>query len=128
MKVPKFLDDVNKLLSKTPKRTQANYVMGQIVLASTDEMGEKVQDIVREFNSMLSGTSKEEQRWVECLNDMSDSLSLATGALYVRNYFDESAKQSAAEIIENLRLSFKNILKNVKSILLLFLCNFWTLL
>ena len=119
--VPKYLEDLGNLLATTPNRTLANHVMSKVVVASTGEMGDKVQDILREYGSIFSGTNVKKQRWYECVNDVSDSLSLAAGALYVRNHFDKSAKQNVEEILENLRLSFKNILKEVKLIDLLFM-------
>lgn len=41
------------------------------------------------------------------------SLSIAAGALYVRKYFNEDARQNAQEMVGNIRSEFKNIVRNV---------------
>lgn len=41
------------------------------------------------------------------------SLSIAAGALYVRKYFNEDARQNAQEMVGNIRTEFKQIVRNV---------------
>lgn len=41
------------------------------------------------------------------------SLANAVGALYVRKYFQEDAKQSALEMVHDIRAEFDNILHNI---------------
>lgn len=41
------------------------------------------------------------------------SLSIASGALYVRKYFNEAARQNAMEMVADIRSEFEEILKNV---------------
>ena len=101
------------MLAKTPKRTQANYVFGQIVFGSIGEVGEKVQKITRKFYSLLSGTNIVRLRWKKCIYDVTNNLALTVSALYIRNYFNDNEKQNVQEIIENIKISFKNILKEV---------------
>lgn len=44
---------------------------------------------------------------------MSFSLSIAAGALYVRKYFNEQARQNALEMVADIRAEFQDILKQV---------------
>lgn len=41
------------------------------------------------------------------------SLSIAAGALYVRKYFNEDARQNAQEMVGNIRAEFKQIIKTI---------------
>ena len=116
VRVPSFFEELGNLLAKTPKRTQANYVISQVVRTISNDMGEKVQDIIGKFYSLRSGTSIKEQRWDKCVSDVS-ILRLAISALYVRSYVDDSVKQSAIEMFNNITLSFKNTLKKVNKCL-----------
>lgn len=44
---------------------------------------------------------------------ISYSLSIAAGALYVRKYFNEDARQNAQEMVGNIRAEFKQIIKTI---------------
>lgn len=44
---------------------------------------------------------------------LSLSLSIASGALYVRKYFNEEARQNAKEMVADIRAEFQDILKSV---------------
>lgn len=41
------------------------------------------------------------------------SLSISTGALYVRKYFDEDSKKKALEMVQDIREEFKKILEQL---------------
>lgn len=41
------------------------------------------------------------------------SLSIAAGALYVRKYFNEDARQNAKQMVADIRSEFKEIVKEV---------------
>lgn len=41
------------------------------------------------------------------------SLPIASGALYVRKYFNEEARQNAIEMVADIRAEFQDILKKV---------------
>lgn len=111
--VPSFFDKLEKLLSQTSKRTVANYIMWRLIAESVDQMNDKIRDIVREFESTLTGTTVRVPRWKECVKDMTNSMSLAASAMYVKRHFDDSAKKNAVEMIERIRISFKYLLQKV---------------
>lgn len=112
--VPSFLEAFAALIGKTPKRVLANYAMWRVAGESAGLMGERVQKAQSEFEASLTGTSVKEPRWKECVGYAAGSLYIATGALYVRRHFDESAKANAMEIIQNIRKSFQHILEQVR--------------
>ncbi|XP_008202440.2 neprilysin-2-like [Nasonia vitripennis] len=111
--VPSFLEAFAGLMNKTPKRVLANYAMWRVAGESAGLMGERVQKAQSEFEASLTGTSVKEPRWKECVGYAANSLYIATGALYVRRHFDESAKANAMEIIQNIRKSFERILEQL---------------
>ena len=119
VEVPSFFEGLGNILNCTSKRTQANYIMSRIVIASTDEMGEKLQDIVKILNPILTGSEHDEEeskeeRWKKCVHDVKRSLPLAVNALYVRNFFDDTVKSRPTIMFQNMQMSLKKILKNVK--------------
>ncbi|XP_011495889.1 PREDICTED: neprilysin-1-like [Ceratosolen solmsi marchali] len=107
--VPSFLEEFIQLIKKTPKRVLANYVFWRVASSSASFLGKRVQDIALELEAALTGMSKREPRWKECISEASESLFIAAGALYVRRDFNESFKASTIDIIRNIRKSFKSI-------------------
>ncbi|XP_058798010.1 neprilysin-2-like [Phymastichus coffea] len=111
--VPSFFQSFSKLIVKTPKRVLANYAMWRMVAESAPRLGERVQKAEAEFSASLTGTNVKEPRWKECLTYVSNKLYIAVGALYVRRYFDKTAKDNAVDIIHNIRKSYERILTQV---------------
>lgn len=114
--VPSYLNDFTELIKSTPKRILANYAMWRITKESIPMLSERLRDRLTEFSKTLTGTSVKSPRWKKCVSDTSGNLNIALSSLYVRNYFDENTKKLAMELIENLRQSYRNILKEVRNI------------
>lgn len=66
-----------------------------------------------EYTTIVTGRTEREARWKECIDISAGSLPIAAGALYVRKYFNENARQNAIEMVADIRKEFVDILKNV---------------
>ncbi|XP_008194096.1 neprilysin-2 isoform X2 [Tribolium castaneum] len=111
--VPKYLTDFEALISRTPKRVQANYVMWRAAASSVSYLTEDLRKRQLEYTTVVTGRTERESRWKECIDISAGSLSIAAGALYVRKYFNEQARQNALEMVSDIRAEFQDILKNV---------------
>ncbi|XP_063235187.1 neprilysin-2 isoform X2 [Bacillus rossius redtenbacheri] len=111
--VPSFLKSLEALLSNTPKRTLANYVVTRAVLSSVSYLTEDLRSKQLKFASALTGKTERESRWKECVDIVSGGISLPVGSLYVRKYFKEEAKTAALEMVQDIRNEFVKILKAV---------------
>ncbi|XP_066597327.1 neprilysin-2 isoform X2 [Prorops nasuta] len=112
--VPSFISDLERLLSTTPKRIQANYVMWRVAAVSVSYLNEDIRKRQLAYSTALSGKTEREPRWKECVDLVSGSLSISVGALYVRKYFNEEAKKNALEMVGDIRQQFTKILKQVE--------------
>ncbi|XP_024943266.1 neprilysin-2 isoform X2 [Cephus cinctus] len=112
--VPSFISDLEELLSQTPKRVQANYVMWRAAGASVSYLTEEIRKRQLAYSTALSGKTEREARWKECVDIVSGSLSISVGALYVRKYFKEDAKKTAVEMVADIREEFTKILKKIE--------------
>ncbi|XP_012252045.2 neprilysin-2 isoform X2 [Athalia rosae] len=112
--VPKYISDLEDLIKVTPKRVQANYVMWRVAGASVSYLNEEIRKRQLDYSTALSGKTEREARWKECIDIVSGSLSISTGALYVRKYFNENAKQNAVEMVADIRRQFTKILEKVE--------------
>ncbi|CAG0923779.1 unnamed protein product, partial [Notodromas monacha] len=111
--VPSYITAFEKLIAETPKRVIANYVMWRIAAASAGYLTENARDIQLEFSAKLTGRSEQQARWKECMGVVLGSYSNAIGSMYVRRYFDESAKHAALEMVQDIREEFDDILDEI---------------
>ncbi|KAK5647015.1 hypothetical protein RI129_005479 [Pyrocoelia pectoralis] len=112
--VPSYISELEKLLTHTPKRIQANYVMWRAAASSISYLTEELRKRQLQYSTILSGRTERESRWKECVDIASGSMSIAAGALYVRKYFHEEARQNAIEMVSDIRSEFIDILKKVE--------------
>ncbi|XP_075211266.1 M13 family metallopeptidase neprilysin 2 [Lycorma delicatula] len=112
--VPSYLRNLEAILSNTPKRIQANYVIGRAAAASVGYLSEAFRKRQLEYSTALSGRTEQEPRWKECIDLTSGGMSLAVGSLYVRKYFKEDAKQNALDMVNRIRSEMYKILESVE--------------
>ncbi|KAF5280980.1 hypothetical protein FQR65_LT14904 [Abscondita terminalis] len=112
--VPNYISELEKLLTQTPKRVLANYVMWRAAASSVSYLTDELRNRQLQYSTILSGRTEREARWKECVDIASGSMSIAAGALYVRKYFHEDAKQNAVEMVNDIKSEFIEILKNVE--------------
>ncbi|KAK4879936.1 hypothetical protein RN001_008082 [Aquatica leii] len=112
--VPSYILELEKLLSQTPKRVLANYILWRAAASSVSYLTEELRNRQLQYSTILSGKTEREARWKECVDIAAGSMSIAAGALYVRKYFHEDAKQNAVEMVNDIRSEFIEILKHVE--------------
>lgn len=110
---PDFLRDLAELVKVTSKRTVANYMTWRIVMNRVSNMPQKYLDLRRQYNKVLFGTDTDRARWRTCVNYAIDNFGMAVGRIFVQKYFNEEAKTSALEMIQNIRASFNELLSDV---------------
>ncbi|XP_019757684.2 neprilysin-2 isoform X2 [Dendroctonus ponderosae] len=111
--IPKYISDFEALVSRTPKRAQANYVMWRAVASSVSYLSDDLRKRQLDYTTIVTGRTEREARWKECIDISAGSLSIAAGALYVRKFFNEEARQNAKEMVSDIRAEFQDILKKV---------------
>ncbi|GJQ69914.1 Nep2 [Trypoxylus dichotomus] len=111
--VPKYLTDFEALMSVTPKRIQANYLLWRAVASSVSYLTEELRNRQLQYHTIATGKTERVSRWKECIDIVAGSMANAAGALYVRKYFHEDARQNAKEMVADIRAEFKEILKKV---------------
>ncbi len=64
---------------------------------------------LQDFLRQLTGKQEKSPRWKDCSGSASGRLSYASGALYVRNYFDKADKETALAMIDDLHAVFREM-------------------
>lgn len=110
---PKYLHDLDKLLSKTPKRVQADYIMWTVVYDSASSLNKDMGEIELNFSNEKFGTAKKQLRWKKCVREVSSLMGISVGGMYVRKHFDKDAKKNITEMVKNIRVQTRKILETV---------------
>ncbi|KAL7291511.1 hypothetical protein TKK_0014771 [Trichogramma kaykai] len=113
VKEPDFIHELENLLARTPKRVIGNYAVWRIVRDNVDYLTDKLRQRKQLFWERVSGETEREPRWLECTRLVSSALPISVGAMYVRKYFDEDAKNNAMEMVADIRKQFRVIIEKV---------------
>ncbi|KAI5630567.1 VLP3p-3, transcript variant X1 [Venturia canescens] len=100
---PSYIAHFDKLISQTPKKVQANYVMWRTANTLKNYMSK----------NLFAGLTDRNTRAEECIPTIAELLPNVVGAMYVKKYFDERSKKNAAEMVMDMRKRFTNILKTL---------------
>lgn len=77
-------------------------------------LSENIRERRLEYLKSLTGVTKYQDRWKECVGSTSGYLSIATSSLYIRKFFNQKSKDDALELVNMIRDEFKDILKTTE--------------
>lgn len=84
------------LLSHTPQRTVANYLLWRFVRHRVNNLDYRFQQAKQRFYYILLGREKAPPQWQVCVSQVNSNLGMAVGSLFVQKYFDESSKSEVS--------------------------------
>lgn len=111
---PRYFENLNSILSHTPKRIQANYIYWRVVFQAVSSLSKRIKKASEQLNLAINGKVMKVPKWVKCVASTSNRFFLATGALYVRRHFDHTKKESVLNIIKDVNATFRDILQRVR--------------
>ncbi|PAV59829.1 hypothetical protein WR25_08040 [Diploscapter pachys] len=109
-----LLTRVSELVSKTEPRIIVNYVMLRYALSWNNEIGTKYELLWQALESSILHENKVEMRWKNCMDIATKTMSHATGAMWLREYFDKESKSIVDQIVTDIRMTFIEILNENK--------------
>lgn len=100
---PKFLEEVNRQLQRTPLADWKIYLRWQFLHGSADALSAPfVQENFAFYGAYLAGAKELKPRWKRCAEATDSVLGDALGQKYVEKYFPPEAKQRAQQMVANL--------------------------
>lgn len=105
-----YMYNLTQLLQTTSQRTVSNYLMWRHVKSLGDETNEAMRQATFQYNIVASGVTAEEPRSTTCADSTNYYLGMAIGTKYVETYFPQQAKDEVNAMVEDLRVSFKDLL------------------
>ena len=112
---PSYFDGLNKLFAKTDIETLKAYLLCQFISGQTGALSDDFYTASWEFFShQMAGAQEQQPRWKRAMSVPNSLLGEAVGQMYVERYFPESSKQMMIELVENLRNSLGQHIRDLE--------------
>ncbi|KAG5681590.1 hypothetical protein PVAND_011006 [Polypedilum vanderplanki] len=98
-----FFTAYEKLLSRTSKRTLANYLILRIIGFSARYLTSEMKKLALHYRMELLGVKQKEEMWKHCVDTVTNSLQLAVESMFSNEYFDLESKHTAIDIATRLQ-------------------------
>jgi putative endopeptidase len=101
--MPRFLEAVDRELSRTSLEEWKNYLRWQLVDAYAPYLSNAFVDEDFRMVSALNGAPEIQPRWLRVLHAEDEALGFAIGQLYVAQKFPSAARQAAVDMVMRIR-------------------------
>ena len=105
---PKFFAEVDKMLAEVPAAEWRAYLRFHAIDGAAPYLSDALAtENFNFYGKTLRGQQEMKPRWKRVLGSVEESMGMALGELYVKQYFPPEAKQRADELVQNLRVALK---------------------
>lgn len=112
---PEFFKEVSKVVNGRSLEDLKTYMKWHVASDMAPYLSHDFVQASFHFNStVLSGIEEMKPRWKRVISSTNHSLGEALGKLYVAEAFPPEAKESAKEMVENIRLAFRDRIKELE--------------
>ncbi|VDL77455.1 unnamed protein product [Nippostrongylus brasiliensis] len=106
-----YIKNITGLLKSTEPRIITNYMLLIFAWNWIDEFGDRYEDVHQEFSHVMVGREKKRPRWERCLSSLMEIPKYATGALFVKKFFNKNTKKA----MEEMALEMQEVLQEMLS-------------
>lgn len=112
---PEYLENLGKLITKTDKRTLANYLAWRAIKPFMTLLNEEARKIRQRYRKALLGIQVETPTWKRCVEEIgfnnfdSSNFIYVASSMYVKKYFKPEAKKEMIELTDYIRKAFEDI-------------------
>lgn len=104
---PAFFTALNNELKSTPISTWKSYLQFHLLRSSAEYLDRKSVDNFFSYTKVLTGATEARPRWKKVLDAEERALGEALGQLFVKEYFNQKAKERYTSLVENIRNAYK---------------------
>lgn len=105
---PEFYKALNEVITKEQVQTLKDYMAYHLVNEFSPYLSKPFVDARFDFFSKtIRGAEQQRPRWKRVLDAEEGAIGEALGQLFVKEYFNEKAKDRYAQIVENVRSAYK---------------------
>lgn len=105
---PEFYTALSNELKSTPLDDWKNYLRTHLIQSNAGFLGKTAFDNYFDYRKVLSGATEPRPRWKRVLDAEEDAIGEAVGQLFVKEYFNETAKKRYSDLVEAIRDAYKD--------------------
>ncbi len=94
-----FLTNASSIIDATSPRILQNFFIWRFMMDQSGNMPKSIRSIREQFYQVFQGTSAEQPRKIKCGNYVNNNMGMVVSKLYIKNYFDENARNQVLKII-----------------------------
>ena len=110
---PEFFTALNNELKAATIDDWKNYLKFHLVAGSAAYLDSTTYNNYFTFRKTLSGATEPRVRWKRVLDAEENAIGEALGQLFVKEYFNETAKKRYSDLVENIRAAYKTRISNL---------------
>ena len=110
---PDFLKTANSLFDAVPVDTWKAYLQWAVIKSAAPYLSNAFVNRQFQFGQVLSGQKQITPRWQRMSSMVDNNLGESLGQLYVKQYFNDSAKQRMISLVKNIQSTFRDRINNV---------------
>lgn len=104
---PEFFTTLDHVLKTTPVDDWKNYLRFRTVRNFAEMLPEAFGVEAFNFNKLLSGAKQRKPRWKRVMRIEENEMGELLGQLYVKEFFNETAKKRYSDLVESIREAYK---------------------
>jgi len=105
---PEFYKELDKAIASTDMQTLKDYMSVRLVATFAGYLSKPFEQANFDFYSKtIRGAQEEHPRWRRALDAEEGAIGEALGQLFVKEYFDKTAKDRYEQVVENVRNAYK---------------------
>jgi putative endopeptidase len=105
---PEFFTALNDALTKTPISDWKQYVKFNLISDMAAVLPDAYGVAAFNFNKLFSGAKERKPRWKRVIQMEEDAMGEMLGQLYVKEFFNETAKKRYTNMVEDIRQALKD--------------------
>jgi endothelin-converting enzyme len=111
---PSYLQNMSKIVDATPKQVVQAFLIWKIIQAYSSRVEDPIIEPLRRFFNRLDGKEPDakEERWRTCIRSCDNTLGWTLSKFYVDEAFSPEKKQFGDKIIDDIKDSFIDLLRN----------------
>lgn len=104
---PEFFKALDNILKSAPPDVLKNYLRFRLVRTFAETLPEAFGTEAFNFNKLLSGAKERKPRWKRVMRMEEADMGEILGQLYVKQFFNETAKKRYSDLVEAIRSVYK---------------------
>jgi len=111
---PEFFTALNALLDKEPVDVWKSYLQWCVINSTASYLSAPLEEANFDFYArLMKGVKTQKLRWKRVLDEEEEAVGEALGQLFVKEYFNEKAKQRYSDMVEDIRSALKERIKKL---------------